>query len=210
MTKFQNSKFSVGPKASEKFTDVEWDIAVGLRCPTCTSKFAEGTKCSNPLCGMTVLANQLDEAAPVLTVPEFAAETRERKMAIGHFDGGSSNNPGLGASAWALEYTDGSTVTGVNGLGVTTNNRAEYDGLIHLLEYALEHGVRRMRVYGDSTLIINQTKGEWKVKDTDLKPLAARAKELVAKFQEIELIYIPREENTQCDALVKQTIKEQK
>lgn len=130
--------------------------------------------------------------------------------AIGRFDGGSSSNPGPAASAWALEYPDKTCVTGIKGLGVSTNNQAEYDGLLRLLEYALAHDVRRMTVYGDSKLILNQAKGEWKVKDEKLKPLAARAKELIAQFEKLDLVWIPREQNDLCDALVKATIKETK
>lgn len=211
MTKFVNRSFSVGPKPGEKITDTEWEIAVGLRCPTCKAHYGRGgtTKCSNPACADAVLENPLDEAAPV-DVTEYVARARAERSAIGYFDGGSSSNPGLGASAWALEYDDGTTMTGMKPLGVVTNNEAEYVGLIDLLLYALDHGVKRIRVYGDSQLIVNQTLGKWKVKDADLTPLAEEAKRLAAQFEEFQLVWIPREENTKCDALVKQTIKEQK
>jgi len=260
MTKFQNKSFSVGPRGFEKpMTDTEWEIATGSRCPECTSKFVEGTtRCSNPLCGANPLANQLDEAAPVmrpeveaafnatvaknegllealaapaceecgasefhkmscdsrgrkgLTAAKFAAETREMGLVIGRFDGGRSNNPGIGASAFSLEYEDRTTVSLVKKLGVVTNNEAEYVGLIDLLHYALEHGVKRIRVYGDSQLIINQTLGKWKVKHADLKPLAEEAKSLAAQFEKFDLVWIPREDNGTCDALVKTEIKAQK
>jgi hypothetical protein len=57
----------------------------------------------------------------------------KRGLAIGYFDGGSSSNPGPGAAAWALEYPDRTTMTGVKGLGVVTNNEAEYVALIDLM-----------------------------------------------------------------------------
>jgi ribonuclease HI len=131
-------------------------------------------------------------------------------FAVGMFDGGSSQNPGEGAYGWALEYPDKTTMTGVQSLGVVTNNVAEYQGLIHLLEYALAHDVKRIRVYGDSKLIINQASGTWKVKAGELAPLAKQARELIAKFDSCELTWIPREENAACDALVKAKIREVK
>lgn len=131
-------------------------------------------------------------------------------MAFGWFDGGSGNNPGQAAYAWALEYDDKTCVTGMGSLGINTNNVAEYNGLIHLLAYALEHGVRHLKVRGDSQLVLQQAQGLWKVKEATLKPLAARAQELIAKFAHCELIWIPREENTKCDALVKSSIKREK
>jgi probable phosphoglycerate mutase len=130
-------------------------------------------------------------------------------LAIGHFDGGSSNNPGLAAWAFALKYKD-APVALSGRLGITTNNVAEYRGLISLLEYALEHGVRRLLVKGDSALVVEQVKGNWKVKDADLKPLAARAKELAVKFELFELVWIPRDQNSQCDEMVKAEIEAQK
>ena len=42
------------------------------------------------------------------------------------------------------------------GLGVTTNNVAEYRGLILGLKYAIRHGFKRIKVHGDSQLVCNQ------------------------------------------------------
>jgi ribonuclease HI len=42
------------------------------------------------------------------------------------------------------------------GLGVVTNNVAEYRGLILGLKYAIRHGFRRIKVHGDSQLVCNQ------------------------------------------------------
>ena len=110
---------------------------------------------------------------------------------MGHFDGGSSRNPGPGASAMWLEYEDGSSwVKATNWLGSTTNNK-----------------VKRIRVYGDSQLVVNQTLGNWKVREPDLKPLAEEAKRLAAKFESFDLLWIPRDQNSQCDALLKAEIK---
>lgn len=42
------------------------------------------------------------------------------------------------------------------GLGVATNNVAEYRGLILGLKYAIRHGFKRIKVHGDSQLVCNQ------------------------------------------------------
>lgn len=75
-----------------------------------------------------------------------ASRGEHSEFAVEWFDGGSRDNPGKAAFAWVLEYSDKTTATDVRGLGVATNNVAEYEGLIHLLEYALAHGVKRSRV----------------------------------------------------------------
>jgi len=43
-------------------------------------------------------------------------------------------------------------------LGVVTNNQAEYDGLIKGLNAAKEAGIKNLKVYGDSKLVIEQMK----------------------------------------------------
>jgi ribonuclease HI len=218
VTKFLNKSFSVGYEG-ERITDTEWDIAVGLRCPNCISKYDDGTlhcsNCSKP----SECEHKWDEfrlyevvCSRCLACREYTPEDERNlaELAIGYFDGGSSENPGQGAYGWALEYPDKTTMTDVRSLGIVSNNVAEYEGLINLLQYALDHGVRRIKAYGDSMLIINQSSNKWKVKNGELRPLAMRARELVAKFEHCELIWIPREQNGQCDALVKAKIREVK
>ncbi|MEG9439073.1 reverse transcriptase-like protein, partial [Edaphobacter sp. HDX4] len=67
-------------------------------------------------------------------------------------------------------------------LGVRTNNYAEYSGLLGVLEYALQHGHRRLRVVSDSELMVKQIQGKYRVNSPDLKPLWQEAKNRIARL----------------------------
>jgi ribonuclease HI len=114
------------------------------------------------------------------------------------FDGGSLGNPGKGYGSYQI--TDASGPRGVVRLDysphgeIVTNNQAEYRTLIAALnqvssEVSPRQDQVRVRVVGDSQLVLNQLRGSWKVKHTNLKPLHAQASELMEAFQEVELIW---------------------
>jgi ribonuclease HI len=42
-----------------------------------------------------------------------------------------------------------------------SNNEAEYDGLLHGLRLAISLGIKRLLVYGDSAVVINQVNKSW-------------------------------------------------
>jgi broad specificity phosphatase PhoE/ribonuclease HI len=118
-------------------------------------------------------------------------------------DGGSRGNPGTaGYGAVVKDPQTGALLAErASGLGITTNNVAEYSGLIAGLEAAAELGARRVDVRMDSKLVIEQSAGRWQVKQPHLKPLSARVKELLAGFDAVTLRWIPRAENGAADAL---------
>ena len=88
-------------------------------------------------------------------------------------------------------------------IGVTTNNVAEYTALIAGLE-AAAHLRRRASCTCAPTRSssIEQVKGAWKVKQPNLRPLHAEARALLAAYDDVDLQHVPREENTDADALV--------
>lgn len=122
-------------------------------------------------------------------------------------DGGSRGNPGPSASGFLL-LDDKDEVVVQKGLflGVTTNNQAEYQALKMGLEEALRRGVLAVDVFMDSMLVINQMKGEYKVKNTDLKAIHQSLVELIPKFQDITFTHVPRERNKLADAIVNQVL----
>ncbi|MGV2390107.1 MAG UNVERIFIED_CONTAM: ribonuclease HI family protein [Microcystis novacekii LVE1205-3] len=81
-----------------------------------------------------------------------------------------------------------------------TNNEAEYTGLIIGLEKAQELGLKSLEIRGDSQLVINQVKGDWKVKSNSLRPFYQRACQLVAQFDRISWRWIERAKNSLADA----------
>ena len=58
----------------------------------------------------------------------------------------------------------------------------------------------------DSKLVVEQMSGRWKVKHPDMKPLAARAAELVAEFDQVDFEWVPRAENSHADRLANEAM----
>jgi hypothetical protein len=82
-----------------------------------------------------------------------------------------------------------------------TNNMAEYEACALGIQLALDMGVKRLIVYGDSSLIINQLQGEWNTRDPKLTPYYEFLKPLIDQFDEINFDHVPREQNQLADAL---------
>jgi ribonuclease HI len=121
-------------------------------------------------------------------------------------DGGARGNPGpaaIGAVVWDAS-TDPPTrfATVSETIGVTTNNVAEYKACIAGLRAAAPLRARRVRVRADSQLMIKQLAGEYRVRQAHLVPLHAEATRLLQEYEEVDLRYVPREENVDADALV--------
>nr|AFJ66171.1 hypothetical protein 11M19.15 [Arabidopsis halleri] len=75
------------------------------------------------------------------------------------FDGASKGNPGLSGAAAVLKTEDGSLVCKMRqGLGIATNNAAEYHGLILGLKHAIEKGYTKIKVKTDSKLVCMQVR----------------------------------------------------
>ena len=70
-----------------------------------------------------------------------------------------------------------------------------------VLEEAIDLRIKKLDVYGDSALVINQIKGEWDTRQPGLIPYKDYARRLVPFFNQIEFHHIPREENNMADAL---------
>jgi probable phosphoglycerate mutase len=118
-------------------------------------------------------------------------------------DGGSRGNPGPAAyGALVRDAATGETLM-AEGLviGETTNNVAEYSGLIAGLEMAqLVDPGAAVEVRMDSKLVVEQMAGRWKIKHPSMKPLALRASAL--RPPQVSWTWVPRAENTRADALV--------
>ncbi|KAH0991590.1 hypothetical protein GBA52_003073 [Prunus armeniaca] len=117
------------------------------------------------------------------------------------FDGASKGNPGLAGAGAVLRADDGSLICKLHeGLGVRTNNVAEYRALILGLKYALKKGFTKIRVKGDSKLVCMQVQGLWKVRNQNMSDLYEEVKELKDKFLSFEISHVLRELNSEADA----------
>ena len=127
---------------------------------------------------------------------------RQEGAYTANIDGAARGNPGPAAYGVIIRRPDGATHESLGKyIGRTTNNVAEYYALIAALDYAAASGIRRLRVYSDSQLIVNQIKGLYKVKHPDLRPLHERAKKQAASLETFTIQYVPREQNRDADDL---------
>jgi probable phosphoglycerate mutase len=125
-------------------------------------------------------------------------------------DGGSRGNPGpAGYGAVVREAATGEVLLErYASLGITTNNVAEYSGLIAGLRAAAEINATHVDVRMDSKLVVEQMSGRWQIKNPGLRPLAAEAATLVARFASVIFDWIPRERNKTADALANKAMDE--
>ena len=126
-----------------------------------------------------------------------------------HVDGGARGNPGPAAIGAVVSTPEGEILDESHArIGDTTNNVAEYRGLLLGLERARALGATEVDVLNDSELVARQVGGEYKVKQEHLKPLHAQALEALGGFDEWTIRSVPREENARADALVNEALDE--
>ena len=119
-----------------------------------------------------------------------------------NIDGGARGNPGPAGYGVRIEDGDGALVAELRGsLGIATNNVAEYHGLIAALAWLTQHGHRDVEIRSDSELLVKQMRGDYKIKNEGLKPLAARARLLMMELGRVDLRHVRREENQDADRL---------
>jgi ribonuclease HI len=125
-----------------------------------------------------------------------------------HVDGGARGNPGPAAAAAVLtDAASGDVVDEASAyLGETTNNVAEYRGLLLGLKRAAVLGAREVEVVNDSELVAKQVNGEYKVKHPDMKALHAEALAALSGFSSWSIRSVPRAQNADADALVNQAL----
>jgi ribonuclease HI len=123
-------------------------------------------------------------------------------MIVAYIDGGARGNPGPAGYGARIEAPDGTVLAELHGgLGIATNNVAEYNGLLAALKWAVDHGHPRVRIRADSELLVKQMRGEYKVKNPGLQPLYVRARLLVTSLDEVVFEHVRRERNEEADRL---------
>ncbi len=123
-------------------------------------------------------------------------------------DGGARGNPGPAAAGVVI--LNGAEKTEVmEYLGRRqTNNWAEYEAVVIALGKLLEMGLRDVDIEFrlDSLLVVEQLKGNWKIKEPELKKQAAKVKSLLKDFGRVRFTHIPRDENSEADRLVNEAL----
>lgn len=123
-------------------------------------------------------------------------------MIVAYIDGGARGNPGPAGFGVRIEMEDGTLVEEFGeSIGVATNNVAEYRGLLAALEWARSRGHRTVHVRSDSLLLVQQMRGNYKVKNLGLQPLHAKAQQLAREIGRVTFEHIGRAGNAHADRL---------
>ncbi len=124
-----------------------------------------------------------------------------------HADGAARGNPGPAGAGAVLYDPAGDVVAELRrALGTATNNRAEYEAVVLGLEEARSRGVDDIVVRLDSELIVRQLRGEYRIRNAALQPLAQRALRLLHGFRDWRIEHVPRERNAHADRLANEAV----
>jgi len=124
-------------------------------------------------------------------------------------DGGSRGNPGpAGYGALVRDPRTGQVLEELSdGLGVATNNVAEYSGLVAGLRAAARLAPQAdVEVRMDSKLVVEQMSGRWRIKDPNLRALADSAQQAARGLGRVSYVWVPRERNAHADRLANQAM----
>ncbi len=126
--------------------------------------------------------------------------------AILYTDGGARGNPGPAATGYVIFHDGERLAEGGTYLGTATNNQAEYKAVIEGMTRAAALGIKKLTVYMDSELIVNQLQRKYKIKDAELQKLFVQAWNIMQQFVAVTFTHVPREQNKEADRLVNQTL----
>lgn len=122
-------------------------------------------------------------------------------------DGAARGNPGEAGCGAVIADENGVVVKELSRyLGRTTNNVAEYEGLLMGLKALLKLGQKHIVVQSDSQLLVRQLNGEYRVRDEKLKVLFAQATRLLRQFGSYRIVHVRREMNKLADRLANRGI----
>jgi len=124
-------------------------------------------------------------------------------------DGGARGNPGP-AGCGVVMFDEQGQQVGVykKYLGETTNNVAEYSGVVLAMEEAQKLGATELNFYLDSELVVKQLKREYKVKNPELAKLFVKIFNMQQNFKKVDYNHVPREMNKLADKLANEAMDE--
>jgi ribonuclease HI len=127
-------------------------------------------------------------------------------------DGSSRGNPGpAGVGVAVFSPKQEETVVQISKyIGITTNNVAEYEAVIHALKWMVDSGAKRAVVKLDSELVYKQMIGKYRVKSAHISILMKRIRMLRSQIDALLIDLIPREENKLANRLAQKATKPHK
>jgi len=124
-----------------------------------------------------------------------------------HIDGGSRGNPGEAGVGVYFQDRSGAPLQRISRyIGRATNNTAEYQALLTALARAREAGVKYLRVYSDSELLVNQVNGRYRTTVPHLQQYLQEAIRLMRGIGRVDVAHVRREMNKEADALANEAM----
>ncbi len=124
-----------------------------------------------------------------------------------YIDGAARGNPGIAGIGIIIKDGQGRKIRQLyKYIGETTNNIAEYTALIYGLQEALILGLKDVVACSDSELLVKQLNGEYRVKNSNLRPYYEQFLHLKTGFNRLEVKQIKREENRESDKLANKAV----
>lgn len=125
-----------------------------------------------------------------------------------HTDGAARGNPGPAAYAYTIQRDGQPLIEVADRLAPTTCNQAEYTALVRALEHAQTLGTEHsVVVHSDSELMVKQMRGEYRVKNEELRALYEDARELSKEFAGgVRFVHVRREKNKRADELCNEVL----
>ena len=118
-----------------------------------------------------------------------------------HIDGGARGNPGEAGAGVFFQDCSGAPLESIaRYLGHATNNTAEYQALLIALARARDAGVRHLRVFSDSELLVNQVNGRYRTRVPHLQQYLQEAIRLMREIGRVDVAHVRREQNAEADA----------
>jgi ribonuclease HI len=123
-------------------------------------------------------------------------------------DGACWGNPGPAAIGAVVKNEEQKRLVEISRyIGQGTNNQAEYQAVIAGLKAAMEFSADDVVLYLDSELVVRQLAGEYRVKNTQLRPLYIEASELARKFTNLSINHLEHSENSEAHALARVALR---
>jgi ribonuclease HI len=122
-------------------------------------------------------------------------------------DGAARGNPGPAGYGAVVVSPDGEVLAELaEGIGVATNNVAEYRGALAGVARALELGADELELRSDSKLLVEQVSGRWRIRNPTLIKLHIELRRLLERFRRTTVLHVPREQNRHADRLANEGV----
>jgi ribonuclease HI len=139
--------------------------------------------------------------------------SRAPSSVVVYIDGASRGNPGpsgIGIAVFPYDDQTKSIAEISRYIGITTNNVAEYEALIHALKWLITSNVKYATIKLDSELVYKQLSGKYKVRSPHMAIQIERVERMKVKIEACSFILIPRTENKIANRLAQKAAKKVK